>query len=351
MEHFTAHRLRMVADVQTTIELNEHQGSAIRGALFHALRNRFCANREARECAACILVAACPVATLVSTLVPGGKRGRDVPRPYTIQPPLPGSGHPTELPGGRIVFRYQPGERFEFGLTLYAQALQLFPYIVLALHHLEENGIGRRIKQDNGHWRRGTFTIREVWTENPLTGEQQPVMSADDQLVHVPDLPITHEQIRRWANHCTTDGHITLQLLTPTRLVERGHLVKPDTFRFRPFLHRLLDRLEALSRDFSDTPQRFDFPHLLEAAEKVRIVDNRLAWVELRSYSTRQRRDTPTSGLMGHITLEADDWTPFLPWLAWGQYTHVGKDAVKGNGWYRIQTERPLPIDDREKIS
>jgi hypothetical protein len=88
MHNFTAHRLRFITEVQRTIELNEHQGSAIRGALFHALRNRFCGNREAGECAACPLVATCPVATLVSTLRPGSRRGRDVPRPYTVQPPV-----------------------------------------------------------------------------------------------------------------------------------------------------------------------------------------------------------------------------------------------------------------------
>ena len=53
MHTFTAHRLRFLAEAQSTIELNEHQGSAIRGALFHALRNRFCANQAAGECAAC----------------------------------------------------------------------------------------------------------------------------------------------------------------------------------------------------------------------------------------------------------------------------------------------------------
>ena len=42
MDHSTAHRLRFVAQVQSTVELNEHQGLAIRGALFHALRDRFC---------------------------------------------------------------------------------------------------------------------------------------------------------------------------------------------------------------------------------------------------------------------------------------------------------------------
>jgi hypothetical protein len=101
-------------------------------------------------------------------------------------------------------------------------------------------------------------------------------------------------------------------------------------------LQRLLDRLEALSRDFSDTTLSVDFSGLVEAAEHVRAVDNRLWWEELRSYSTRRRADSPTSGLLGTVILEANDWTPFLRWLVWGQFTHVGKDAVKGNGEYRM---------------
>jgi hypothetical protein len=39
---------------------------------------------------------------------------------------------------------------------------------------------------------------------------------------------------------------------------------------------------------------------------------------------------------MGRVTFRADDWTPFLSWLVWGEIVHVGKDAVKGNGWYEI---------------
>ena len=344
MDNFTAHRLRFVTEVQSIVELNEHQGSAIRGSLFHALRNQFCTYREARECAACPLVATCPVATLVSTLRPAGGRGRDVPRPYTVQPPVLAvsgrqCGHAVELPDGRVVFHYEPGERFEFGLTLYAQALQLFPYVVLAVRRLEQGGIGRRTEQADGRWRRGTFVVQEVWAENPLTGERQPVMVAGDDLVQVPNIPITHQQVCEWANARITNYElrITLRFLTPTRIIERGHLLKPDRFRFQPFFQRLMERLEALSQHFSDTPLRFEDPKgLIEAAGRVRVADNRLVWEELRSYSTRQRRSTPTGGLLGSVALEADDWAPFWPWLVWGQFVHVGKDAVKGNGWYRI---------------
>jgi hypothetical protein len=97
--------------------------------------------------------------------------------------------------------------------------------------------------------------------------------------------------------------------------------------------------LEALSRDFSDTKLSLDFSSLVAASEQVRVRDNRLWWEELRSYSTRRRTDSPTSGLLGTVVLEADDWSPFLPWLVWGQFTHVGKDTVKGNGAYRIRVE------------
>jgi len=84
VHHFTAHRLTFIAEARETIELNEHQGSAIRGTLFHALLERFCMNREAPECVACPLVA-----FLVSILNPESDRDRDVPRPFTVQPLRP----------------------------------------------------------------------------------------------------------------------------------------------------------------------------------------------------------------------------------------------------------------------
>ncbi|MGB9776384.1 MAG: CRISPR system precrRNA processing endoribonuclease RAMP protein Cas6 [Anaerolineae bacterium] len=336
MFSFTAHRLRFITEVQTPVELNEHQGSAIRGALFHALRNRFCMNREVPECAACPLATSCPVAFLVSTLDPASDRGRDVPRPFTVQPPLPGSGHPLEQ-GSHLAFRYEPGERLEFGLTLYAHALKLFPYVVLAVTELERGGLGRRVQQEDGRWRRGTIAVREIWAENPLTSERKPVLRSGDQMVQVPDVPITHAQVA--AVPIPPPGAVvTLHFRTPARLIQRGSLVKPDQFTFRPLFQRLMERLEALTRHFSDTPLAFEDPQgLIAAAERVAVVENRLRWEEVWSYSTRRRGESPLSGLLGSVSLRADDWAPFWPWLVWGQFTHVGKDAVKGNGWYGVE--------------
>ncbi|MEW6233446.1 MAG: CRISPR system precrRNA processing endoribonuclease RAMP protein Cas6 [Chloroflexota bacterium] len=317
MEHFTAHRLRFECEVVEIIQLNPHQGSAIRGAFYHALLNAFCMNHQASSCTACPLVATCPVAFLVATLDPQSDRGATVPRPYTIEPPLDGKT------------RYEPGEKLEFGLTMFARALNLFPYVVLGMQRLEQGGLGKRVPE-NGY-RRGRFRVRAVWAENPLTGEHQPVLRQGETMVQVPDVPVTQEHVVRCASQevCT---EITLEFLTPTRLTDQKRLVKQPAFRV--LFQRLMERLEALAKEFSDTPldRRLKYD-LVGQAAAVELVNDQTHWVELESYSTRLRRTTPISGFVGRATYRAVDWRPFLPWLVWGQFTHVGKDAVKGNGW------------------
>jgi hypothetical protein len=319
MNHFTAHHLHIESEVTAPLALNPHKGSSLRGGLFHALWNRFCMNKAASVCAECPLVATCPVALLVSTLRPESERGRDVPRPYAIRPPLDPAT------------RYPSGDRFTFGLTLFAQALNLFPYIILALDEMGRAGLG--LKLEENRWRRGTFRVCAVEAVNPLTGERRPVVRAGESLVRVPDVPVTHAQVLSRVRP-PQGGRLTLHFLTPTRIVDRGELVKRP--HFRPLFQRLLERLSALAREFSDTPLDLDFRDLIQRAEGVQLVADETRWVELASYSTRLRRATPIGGFVGRATYWAEDWGPFLPWLVWGQFTQVGKDAVKGNGWYEV---------------
>jgi hypothetical protein len=318
MEHFTAHRLRFECEVITPLRLNEHTGSAIRGAFFHALWNQFCMNHDAPECAACPLVATCPVAFLVSTLDPKSDRGANVPRPYTVQPPLDGKTD------------YAPGETLTFGLTMFARALNLFPYVVLAVQRLEHGGLGKRVAANDG--RRGQFSVRRVWAENPLTRERREVLRQGETMVQVPDVPITNEQIVNY--QCPmVNSQLRIDLLTPLRLVDNTRLVQ--RMAFRPFIQRLHGRLKQLTAEYSDTPLDFNLRQVMVQAEAVRVVRDETRWVELESYSTRLGRATPIGGLIGSVTFEGD-LEPFWSWLMWGQFTHVGKDAVKGNGWYQL---------------
>ncbi len=336
METFKAYKLSFDVQVETTVQLNEHQGSAIRGAFYHTLRRMYCMNPKMKTCSDCPLASVCTVAFLTSTMDPNSDRGRDIPRPYTIQPPLPGSGHPKTLPGGRLVYEYAPGERFSFGMTFFDKAIQAFPYLLLAVYEMGRGGLGRRMRRENGRYLRGRIRLLSARCENPISGQSQEVLNTGTRMAEIPVVPITHQQI---ASLPVPKGDLLIRFLTPTRLTYsvdfKKRVVHPGGFTFRRFFQRLADRLDYLGKYFSDGgPDWGDFRALLAAAEKVEVVENRLRWADVWSYSSRKRAFSPIGGILGEVVLRAEDWSPFWPWIVWGQFMHVGKDAVKGNGVY-----------------
>lgn len=321
MQHFTAHRLEITATVTSPIALNEHQGSALRGALFHALYDRFCVNKAARECAQCPLVQACPVATLMATWRPDGERGGNVPRPYTVEPPLNAQHH------------YGVGETLRWSITLFADGLALIPYILLAVQTLEEEGLGKALPQPDRSWQRGRLAVETIAAVHPWKAQRQVLYQRGTRVVATPALPITaHDVTERVA--ALRSERIDIEFLTPTRLIDDQRLVHRPVFR--PFFQRLVERLSALSHHFASAPL-FDAKSLLATGLDVQVIEDRTRWVELQSYSTRQRRSTPTGGFVGSVSF-VGNLRSALPPLVWGELVHVGKDAVKGNGWYTIQS-------------
>ncbi|MBI2863669.1 MAG: CRISPR system precrRNA processing endoribonuclease RAMP protein Cas6 [Chloroflexi bacterium] len=324
----TVHLLRFEVRAIDPILLNEHKGSALRGALFNALRGRFCHNREVASCHPCPLHATCPICTLVATVDEGGQRGADPPRPFVIDPPLDQKTY------------YQPGDTLEFGLTLFGDGLKLFPYVVVAFQEAGNQGTGKRVASGNARPQRGRFAIEKIEAVNPLTGERQPVKTKGDDLIRLPNVPLTFSRVEGggWrvegAPSTLSPQTLTLRFLTPVRLIDNGRLVRP--LRFRPLVQRLFERLTGLMAYYAGAQLEEDFAGLLALAEEVPVVEDRMRWVELDSYSARQHRATPMGGLVGEISF-AGELGPFLPYLIWGQFTHVGKDATKGNGWYRVE--------------
>ncbi len=128
MNNFTAHQLWFRCQALEPLEWHTHKGASIRGAFYQALVDGFCMNKPAlfqAGCPGCPLVTTCPVAFLVSTLDPRGDRGQQVPRPYTVEPPLD------------TRTTYQAGDEFAFSITLFSRALQMFPYLILSMTRVQ----------------------------------------------------------------------------------------------------------------------------------------------------------------------------------------------------------------------
>jgi hypothetical protein len=324
MGSLVAHHFLFMTEVVSPLELDEHSGAALRGNFFDAVWTRFCNNKTALTCADCPLHTICPVSALVAPLREENERGRDIPRPYVILPPLGGKKY------------YEPGAQLTFGIILFGNIVQLFPYIVMAANVLESKGLGRRLDENCGQ--RGRFRIKQIESCNPISAERQIVYQEGKPKVGVPTISVTPADVA--ARAATLSARkITIDFLTPTRIVYKEKLVHHAAFR--PLIMRLLERLTALEEAYggeegqSPTSRRKE---LIELAEEVQCEDDCTRWEDLRSYSRRLRHTTPIGGIQGRATF-VGDLAPFLEVLAWGELIHVGKNVVKGNGWYRIENE------------
>ena len=104
---------------------------------------------------------------------------------------------------------------------------------------------------------------------------------------------------------------------------------------FGPIAKRLRDRINALSYFYCGKGLDIDFKAFGEQAEKIKTVADSTRWVESSRYSRRREVTHDLSGFVGEVSFEGD-LGMFLPYLKLGEYLHVGKNAVFGNGWYEI---------------
>ncbi len=309
------------------MELDEHSGAALRGNLFESIWQRFCTNKSAFTCADCALNKLCPVSSLVAPLREENPRGRDIPRPYIFLPPLAGAR------------TYQTGETMTFGLTLFGNIIELLPYILLSMPTMQKGGLGRRVQDGQ----RGTFRVQRIESYHPFTREKCEIFRNGEILVQKPTFSIGVADILARAAQLPQE-QLTLEFLTPTRIIEMEKLQR--WISFRTLILRLQERLTNLRQHYGE-PSLTDEPllttkdDLIACAKQIHYSEDQTTWQEVKSYSRRQKRTTPVSGVTGRITYTGD-LAAFRELLVWGELIHVGKSVVKGNGWYRIVTDEAI---------
>ncbi len=333
---FSVYRLRFTVQVETPLELPPWPGSTIRGALLGALRRHYCPAPDDPDPGHS---ARCPVCWLMAREDPAWRWGRTPARPYAIE---------TEGPLFALGQRREPGERFSFDVTLFGTAFNLFPYLILAVGEMGRIGMGRPLEENRG--RRGHFRLHQVEAVHPLTQEHETVLGPGSTTVHTPSLALDEAGVIAYA--CTLlqsrPRRLRLTFLTPTRIIHEKRLVKEPIFL--PVFARALERLEALAGQYGDNYPSipgvpgWDARGLLDRARRVQLVDRDIHWVEISSGSRRSGRITPTSGFVGWAEYMAEDWDPLVPVLLWATATHVGKDAVKGNGLVRVSVRSPSAL-------
>jgi CRISPR-associated endoribonuclease Cas6 len=312
----TARRVQFTCVAQTPMELPPVCGSTLRGGLLEALVQQSCPCGGGAGCGSPGFCGICPICPLMAndgaskvamgTMTP--------PRPFTIEPPLR---------AGRLA---QPGDTFQFSLTIFGDAIKLLPLLVSAVTRMGQHGIGDRRKAP------GRFALSEVWMMDPVGGVQRRILSPHDSVIAMNDLPITHGSVLDYVQKLPQHA-LGVDLLTPLRLIHEKAVAQ--RFAFDVFVRRIMRRVDQLTRTTTGAGIDLWFSDLIDQASAVHVTADKTQWVGVQSYSRRTGHATDIGGLVGKVTLEGH-LGAFLPWLAWGELSHVGKDATKGNGWYRL---------------
>ena len=304
-----------------------NKGTVIRGGFGSTFRRIVC-HANCCEPESCELRNVCPYTAVFQPFVPEGSekisKNRDIPRPFVLKPPLESKE------------TYLPGERLSFDLVLVGKIKDYLPYFIVTFKELSQAGLGRD---------RAPVELAGV-DHMGHEGASVAVYTRENNLVQPPANAIS------WRDLCaaprskngsmdspqdsaTNVTRITLRFLTPTLLKADGLQARRPTFS--PIAKRLRDRINALSYFYCGEGLDIDFKAFGEQAEQIKTVADSTRWVESARYSRRREVTHDLSGFIGEVSFEGD-LAPFVPYLKLGEYVHVGKNAVFGNGWYRIES-------------
>jgi hypothetical protein len=311
-------RLRFQFQAIDPIRLPSYSGSAWRGLLGHSLRHSVCVTR-APTCDGCMLRSHCAYSTFFETppvSAQTAQRYNALPHPFVLEPP----------PAGQC--EYAPGEPLALGLTLIGPAGDLRPYLIHALQRAGERGLGRE---------GGRFRLHQVIQETALgTDHWQPVFDASHGTLQ--PLNTAPQAL------APCPETLALDLLTPLRLKQRGHYVRPAQLSARALLGTLATRIELLAELYAAPARALERNALHSAIDQIEIETTSLRWVEWTRYSSRQRTHMQLGGLLGPLRLHGPGLAPLWPLIALGQWLHVGKNTSFGLGRYRVIPAAPSRI-------
>ncbi|RMH05300.1 MAG: CRISPR system precrRNA processing endoribonuclease RAMP protein Cas6, partial [Nitrospirae bacterium] len=317
LKAFSLSRYTFLLEADAPIQLHpDNPGNTLRGAFGLTFKRLVCPSP--RECQlSCIRKHICPYGQVFEpSPPPNAERLRlnaDIPRPFVYRP---------------VTSRADPRwhEPFLFELILIGTVQAMFPYFLVTFRELGTVGLGRT---------RGTFRIHEVRHHHEVENTTCLVYSGRTHCVRPDQTALTVADCMQLAKRYRMNppSQLTIQFLTPTHLKANGQLVtKPE---FHHLIKRLRDRINALAYFYSGETLAIDHHAFGTRAEAIRTVRSTLHWVSQSRRSWKTQRHHDMGGFVGEVTYEGD-FTEFLPLLILGQYTHVGKYAVWGNGWYTL---------------
>ncbi len=299
------------------MRLPAYKGGVLRGGFGITFKRIVCIYPSLPPCRECSLLYRCPYPAVFETPPPPDsevlRTHEAIPQPFVLWPP---EDERTD---------YAPGQHLRFRLTLIGQGIAALPYFIVTFQRLGELGLGpnraryRLLRVDEVDPRDASWEA--IWRENGgATGGGGQIMDAVTLLAAFPPQEV---------------ASLSLDFLTPTRLKYDGQVLRRAP-AFHVVVRTLLRRLSSLSYFHGGQRWEIDYRGWIEQAQAVETVGNEIGWVDWERYSTRQHQSMDFGGIVGQVTYAGEGLGAFLPLLRLGEWVHVGKGTVFGQGRYRL---------------
>lgn len=304
MDSLTFCRLRVTICLLNDAFLPPYKGSCIRGALGHGMRALACAT-GASFCIGCEKVLTCDFTRLFK---PDQIPGKSIPAPYIVDPPA------------LRETRFAKGSKLTFTLTLFGTAADSLHSWIKAIEIAGARfGLGEN---------RVLFELVQIDAEDPQGGM---ITLYNAATIHQEPLP-------RFTLSAVTAGYAAtraqrayVRLLTPLKFKDKGSVANDLTAQL--FFETLLRRIRSLSHFYATDGPLLDYnPDFTNVAMEHKT----LRWVTLERKSVSHAGAVNLGGFVG--SFELTGLTPLLlTLLAFGVYTHLGKNTVYGCGKYTFE--------------
>jgi hypothetical protein len=247
----------------------------------------------------------------------------------------------------------EAGADWSFELALIGEAaLGSMCAVVAAMQRGAEEGMIPDWLEGGQRKPRLRSRLRRVALPAPKGGPATPERRLCDEQMHdgqlqlvwqgyrLADVSLTYASALQWAQAWSQPLRaLSLRYLSPVRIREGGQPV--DVPHFGPVARQLVRRLRMLSvvHGAGEWP-RGEFGPLLDLAENVYLEHHETSYTGFVRRSKRAGSDV-VEGFVGQAWYAAEDFRPLLPILWLGQWLHIGKEYVLGNGRYIIEVATP----------
>lgn len=290
-------------------------GSYLRGQLGKHLWRASCALRR-RRCNDCPLIDACAYGFLFETKTLEGQRQYGA---INVRP------HPFALELKGVPFhRLRKDQGFSFSIILFGRNQRYIPHIIYAAIKSGESGIGRETREGNGR-----FHVERI--------------KAFDTVIYSRDTPQIEKSqetkcLTLFQDEVSNPDEVFVRFQTPLRTKFNGKYTK--TVPFHILIRTALRRIEALETWYGDgSMDHIDHKDLIEAAQAVATVEERLRWQEVPRFSYRQKAFMKLGGVVGYVRYRGATLKRFLPILNYVATAHLGKQTSFGLGWMELDVE------------